>query len=32
MRNNLHVVTDGVEALAFLRREGKYAGAPAART
>jgi len=26
--NNLHVVRDGVEALAFLRREGKYAGAP----
>lgn len=23
--NNLHVVEDGVEALAFLRREGKYA-------
>ena len=26
--NTLHVVTDGVEALAFLRREGKYAKAP----
>lgn len=26
--NNLQVVTDGEEALAFLRREGKYAGAP----
>jgi CheY-like chemotaxis protein len=25
--NNLFVVTDGVEALAFLRREGKYADA-----
>lgn len=25
--NNLHVVNDGVEAMAFLRREGKYAGA-----
>ena len=25
--NNLHVVTDGVEAMAFLRREGKYAKA-----
>ena len=28
MLNNLHVVEDGVEALAFLRREGKYADAP----
>ncbi|MBC8264008.1 MAG: response regulator [Anaerolineales bacterium] len=28
MLNNLHVVGDGVEALAFLRREGKYANAP----
>ena len=28
MRNNLHTVTDGVEAMAFLRREGKYADAP----
>ena len=28
VRNKLHVVRDGVEALAFLRREGKYAGAP----
>jgi CheY-like chemotaxis protein len=27
VRNNLHVVMDGVEALAFLRREGTYAGA-----
>ncbi|OGV73191.1 MAG: response regulator [Lentisphaerae bacterium RIFOXYB12_FULL_65_16] len=26
--NNLHVVTDGEEALAFLRREGKHARAP----
>ena len=26
VHNTLHVVTDGVEALAFLRREGKYAG------
>jgi CheY-like chemotaxis protein len=26
-RNNLHHVEDGVEALAFLRREGKYADA-----
>jgi two-component system, chemotaxis family, response regulator Rcp1 len=26
--NNLHVVEDGVEALAFLRREGQYADAP----
>lgn len=28
VRNHLHVVTDGVEALAFLRRSGKYASAP----
>jgi two-component system response regulator len=28
VKNNLSVVTDGVEALAFLRREGKYADAP----
>ncbi|GHJ44288.1 two-component system response regulator [Catellatospora sp. TT07R-123] len=28
MRNTLEVVTDGVEALAFLRREGDFAGAP----
>jgi len=28
MRNNLHVVEDGMEAMAFLRREGRYAGAP----
>jgi two-component system response regulator len=26
--NNLHIVEDGVEAMAFLRREGKYADAP----
>jgi len=26
--NNLHVVSDGVEAMAFLRKEGKYAKAP----
>ena len=26
--NNLSVARDGVEALAFLRREGEYAGAP----
>ena len=26
--NNLHHVEDGVEAMAFLRREGKYADAP----
>ena len=26
--NELHVVEDGVEALAFLKREGKYASAP----
>ena len=26
--NHLHVVGDGVEALAFLRQEGSYAGAP----
>ncbi len=25
---HLHVASDGVEALAFLRREGKYADAP----
>jgi chemotaxis family two-component system response regulator Rcp1 len=25
---NLHVVGDGVEAMAFLRQEGKYTGAP----
>ena len=28
MCNNLHAVPDGVEAMAFLRREGKYADAP----
>jgi two-component system response regulator len=26
--NNLHTVEDGVEAMAFLRREGKFADAP----
>jgi CheY-like chemotaxis protein len=28
VRNNLHIAPDGVAALAFLRREGRYAGAP----
>jgi CheY-like chemotaxis protein len=28
VHNNLNVVNDGVEALAFLRREGAYAAAP----
>lgn len=28
VRNNLHVVPDGVEALAFLQRQGKHAAAP----
>jgi len=28
MQNNLHVAMDGVEALSFLRREGKYVAAP----
>ncbi|SRR5579884_3227867 len=28
IRNNLHVARDGVEAMAFLRREGPYANAP----
>jgi chemotaxis family two-component system response regulator Rcp1 len=28
VHNNLHVVTDGHEALAFLRREGPYASKP----
>lgn len=28
MRNNLSVVKDGVDALAFLRREGKYTDVP----
>jgi two-component system, chemotaxis family, response regulator Rcp1 len=28
VRNDVRVVTDGVEALAFLRREDKYADAP----
>ena len=28
VRNRLHVVADGVEALAFLRREGEFADAP----
>jgi len=27
LRNNLTIVTDGAEALAYLRREGRYAGA-----
>lgn len=26
--NNLHVAEDGIDAMAFLRREGKYADAP----
>jgi CheY-like chemotaxis protein len=26
--NTLHVVNDGVEAIAFLRKEGRYAGTP----
>lgn len=28
VKNNLHVVTDGEEAMAFLRRQGKYENAP----
>ena len=28
VRNNLHTVEDGVEALAFLRRQGRYRDAP----
>jgi CheY-like chemotaxis protein len=28
VRNRLHVASDGVEALAFLRREGEFADAP----
>jgi CheY-like chemotaxis protein len=28
IRNNLNVVPDGVEAMAFLRRQGQYADAP----
>jgi CheY-like chemotaxis protein len=28
IRNQLHVVRDGIEALEFLRREGRYADAP----
>jgi CheY-like chemotaxis protein len=28
LRNQLHVVPDGVEAIAFLRGEGQHAGAP----
>jgi chemotaxis family two-component system response regulator Rcp1 len=28
VRNNLHTVEDGVEAIAFLRRQGKYAHSP----
>ena len=29
LRNTLHLARDGEEALAFLRREGRFAGAPA---
>jgi chemotaxis family two-component system response regulator Rcp1 len=28
VRNSLHTVMDGEEAMAFLRKEGKYSGAP----
>ena len=28
VRNNLHAVEDGMEAMAFLRKEGKYADVP----
>jgi CheY-like chemotaxis protein len=28
VHNNLHVVTNGVEAMSFLRKEGEYADAP----
>jgi CheY-like chemotaxis protein len=28
VHNNLHIASDGVEALAFLRREGRHADAP----
>ena len=28
VRNKLHIAWDGIEAMAFLRREGKYADAP----
>lgn len=28
VQNNLHVVNDGEEAMAFLRKQGKYANAP----
>ncbi|MCF6154585.1 MAG: response regulator [Candidatus Brocadia sp.] len=28
MRNNLHIVGDGVEAMSFLRKKDKYANAP----
>ncbi|MCB1851935.1 MAG: response regulator, partial [Gammaproteobacteria bacterium] len=28
LNNNLHVVDDGEQALAFLRREGEYGNAP----
>jgi two-component system, chemotaxis family, response regulator Rcp1 len=28
VRNQLHVVQDGVEAMSFLRRQGQYAGIP----
>jgi hypothetical protein len=28
IRNTLHVVTDGEQALRFVRRDGEFAGAP----
>ena len=28
VRNQLHIVQDGVEAMSFLRREGQYVGIP----
>lgn len=28
IKNNLHIVTDGVEAMGFLHQDGVYAGAP----
>ncbi|HEY4580977.1 MAG TPA: response regulator [Candidatus Acidoferrales bacterium] len=28
VRNNIHIAADGVEALAFLRRQGRYADVP----
>lgn len=28
VKNSLNVVSDGIEALAFLRKQGRYAGAP----